>query len=222
IGVKKKLASYLPTPVVTFDGERYSLNYDLPHSIGRIRGFLCNFPVLIRAFVYIRMLGAEGLKRASELAVLNSNYLAVQVSKVRGFQLAFPRDSLRKHEAVFSCVQLKKDVNVTAGHVAKKLLDCGMHSPTVYFPPVVEEALMVEPTESETLEEMDRFVECLCEISNEAYGVPGAAVKAPVRTASAAVDEVKASHPRTLALSWRMLQRRQREAADAQQGKLER
>lgn len=209
IGVKKHLQEFLPVPLVEYDGEKYYLDYNVPHTIGKIKGFYFNFDVIIRAFTYIHSMGAEGLKRAAEISVLNANYLASKISKIRGFELSHSKNKIRKHEFVLSCSSLKNDTGVSARNVAKRLLDYGFHAPTIYFPPIVEEALMIEPTESASKEEMDKFAEALALISEEAYENPEKILKAPYNTSISLVDEVKASHPRRLCLSWRMRRKRE-------------
>jgi glycine dehydrogenase subunit 2 len=204
VGVKSDLEQFLPVPVIAFDGKRYLLDFDKLRSIGKVSSFHGNFEVLLRAFTYILIMGAEGLAKASEIAVLNANYLAKQVSKVHGFSLPFDGAVPRKHEFVASCIKLKEETGVSAREVAKRLLDFGIHAPTVYFPLTVEEALMIEPTETETLEEMDRFVDALRQISEEAYTEPQLVAEAPRGTATLTLDEVRASHPQTLCASWRL------------------
>lgn len=208
VGVAKELGEFLPVPTVGFDGERYYLDYDHPHSIGRVGGFYGNFEVLVRAFAYILSMGSDGLSKVAELSVLNANYLARKISEVKGFSLPYGVGRLRKHECVISCSKLKEDTGVTAKHVAKRLLDYGVHAPTMYFPPIVEEALMIEPTETESIEELDRYVEILAQISREAYENPKMVLEAPHNTSVRALDEVKASHPRTMCLSWRMYKKK--------------
>lgn len=208
VGVKEFLDPFLPVPMVTFDGERYHLDYGRPWSIGKVRSFYGNFEVLVRAFAYIYGMGFEGLTTASEVAVLNANYLARRISAIRGFALGRAEGIPRKHECVITCAPLKEETGVSARDVAKRLLDFGIHSPTVYFPQIVEEALMIEPTESEPLEELDRFVEALAQISKEAYSNPQIIKEAPYNTSAATLDEVQASHPRTLCVSWRAHRRR--------------
>ncbi len=204
VGVKNNLEQFLPVPVVAFDGHKYLLDFDKPQSIGKVSGYYGNFEVLLRAYVYISIMGAEGLGKASDIAVLNANYLAREVSRIRGFSLPFDSAVPRKHEFVVSCRELREDTGVSARGVAKRLLDFGIHAPTVYFPLIVEEALMIEPTETETLEEMDRFVRALRQISEEAYTTPQLVAEAPRSASILTVDEVRASHPQTLCVSWRL------------------
>lgn len=129
---------------------------------------------------------------------MNANYLAHKLSKIRGFDIPYSQNKLRKHEFVLSCSRLKSETGVSAANVAKRLLDFGVHAPTVYFPSIVQEALMVEPTETETIEELDRFVEILRLISEEAYTNPEVVLGAPYNTSVGPVDLVKASHPKTI------------------------
>jgi glycine dehydrogenase subunit 2 len=211
VGVSKELAEFLPVPRVSFDGKSYSLDYDKPHSIGKIKGFYGNVGVLLRAYAYILSMGCDGLEEAAEISVLNANYLAQKLKEIKGLTLPYDSKKPRKHECVFSAKSLKNDTGVTALNVAKRLLDYGVHAPTVYFPLIVDEALMIEPTETVEKEELDRFVEVMRKISEEAYTNPETVMNAPHNTAVSRLDEVKASHPRTIALSWRMHQKKRKQ-----------
>jgi len=204
VGVCEELAKFLPVPHIIFDGTTYKLSYDKPRSIGKIKGFYGNVAVLLRAYAYILSLGREGLEEAAEISVLNANYLVKKLKEIKGLTLPYDSAKLRKHECVFSAKPLKNDTGITAQNIAKRLLDYGIHAPTVYFPLIVEEALMIEPTESFEKEELDRFVEAMRKICEEAYTDPEIVTRAPHNTAVSKLDEVKASHPRTMALSWRM------------------
>jgi glycine dehydrogenase subunit 2 len=208
VGVCKKLAKFLPVPRITSDGGHYHLNYAEPYSIGKIRGFYGNIGVLLRAYAYILSLGREGLKEVAEVSVLNANYLMKKLNGIRGLRLPYDSEKPRKHECVFSAKPLKDETTVTALNIAKRLLDYGLHAPTTYFPQIVDEALMIEPTETVEKEELDHFIEVMQEISREAYTNPETVLKAPHNTAVQRLDEVKASHPGTMALSWRMYQKR--------------
>jgi glycine dehydrogenase subunit 2 len=210
VGVSEELEKFLPVPRIAFDGKRYCLDYDKPHSIGKIKGFYGNVAVLVKAYAYILSLGAEGLEEAAEVSVLNANYLLKKLSLVRGFEVPFAKGRPRKHECVFSLRKLYRETGVRALNVAKRMLDYGVHAPTTYFPQIVEEALMIEPTESFEKEELDKFAEIVRKISNEAYSKPETVLKAPQNTAIKRLDEVKASHPKTMALSWRMHLKRQK------------
>jgi glycine dehydrogenase subunit 2 len=208
VGVSKELAKFLPVPRIVFDGAWYRLDYDRPYSVGKIRSFYGNIAVLLKAYAYILSLGFEGLEEVAEISVLNANYLMKELKGIRGLTLPFNSEKPRKHECVFSAKQMKNETGVSALNIAKRLLDYGIHAPTIYFPLIVEEALMIEPTETFEKEEIDRFVEAMRKISEEAYSNAEIVLKAPHNTAVPRLDEVKASHPRTMALSWRMYQKR--------------
>jgi glycine dehydrogenase subunit 2 len=171
VGVCKKLEPFLPTPVVCKKGDLYVLDEERPDSIGRIRSFQGNFGVLIRAYAYLRTLGAEGLKEVSGNAVLNANYLASLLGKT--FDLSHS-DRLCKHEFVISAKKQKDAHHVTALDIAKGLIDQGYHPPTIYFPLIVEEALMMEPTETEGKETLDRFAAVMEELAQKAASSEGA------------------------------------------------
>jgi len=213
VGVSEELERFLPVPRVGFDGKDYFFDYNKPDSIGKIRGFYGNIAVLVRAYAYILNLGAEGLKEVAEVSVLNANYLAKKLAQIRGFELPFDKQKPRKHECVISAKPMTKDTGVRALNVSKRLLDYGIHSPTTYFPLIVDEALMIEPTESFEKEELDRFIETMKKISQEAYSNPQLVLNAPQNTTSTKLDEVKASHPQTMALSWRMYLKKQKHAS---------
>ncbi len=206
VGVVRKLEKFLPVPVVEYDQKRkhYYLDYNRPDSIGKIRSFYGNFSVLVKAYAYILMMGASGLEEVAETAVLNTNYIMKKMADVKGFEVKF--NGPCKHEVVFSAESLKHETGATARDVAKRLLDYGMHAPTYYFPPIVPEALMVEPTETETKEELDRFVAAMIEISKDAYSNLEKLRSAPTATAIGRLDEVKAS--REPILSWKMYRKR--------------
>ncbi|MEM2106118.1 MAG: aminomethyl-transferring glycine dehydrogenase subunit GcvPB [Candidatus Bathyarchaeia archaeon] len=208
VGVSKELAQFLPVPRIVFDGAWYRLDYDRPNSVGKIRSFYGNVAVLLKAYAYILSLGFEGLEEVAEISVLNANYLMKKLKEVRGLTLPYNSEKPRKHECVFSAKQMKNETGVSALNIAKRLLDYGIHAPTIYFPLIVEEALMIEPTETFEKEELDRFAETMRKISEEAYTSPENVLKAPQNTAVPRLDEVKASHPRTMTLSWRMYQKR--------------
>ncbi len=163
IAVRDMLAPFLPAPVVVKDGDRYSLDFDRPKSIGRVRSFFGNVGILVRGYCYIRTLGARGLRQVSENAVLNANYL---LSRVRG-HYEVPYGQRCMHEFVASARGLRRERRISALDIGKRLLDYGYHAPTVYFPLIVPEALMIEPTETESKETLDAFAETLIRIKNE-------------------------------------------------------
>src|SRR5947209_11628526 len=163
IAVTNTLAPYLPAPLVKKSGDQFVLDYDRPKSIGRVRSFFGNVGILLRGYAYIRTLGPDGLRQVSEDAVLNANYLRAKVKDVYEVPHAGPC----MHEFVASTRTLRRTKKISAMDVAKRLLDFGFHAPTVYFPLVVKEAIMIEPTETESKETLDRFAEALAAISRE-------------------------------------------------------
>jgi glycine dehydrogenase subunit 2 len=207
VGVSEDLAKFLPVPRIVMEDESYHLSYDRPNSIGKIRCFYGNIAVLVRAYAYILSLGEEGLKDVAEISVLNANYLMKKLQKIRGLTLPFADSTPRKHECVLSASKLKTETGVDALHMSKRLLDYGFHAPTIYFPQIVDEALMIEPTETFEKEELDRFVKAMERISEEAYTDPKTVLSAPTNTATSRLDEAKAAYPKTMTLSWRLLKK---------------
>src|SRR5579871_4632952 len=188
IAVSKRLEPFLPVPSVARDGETFRLDYDRPKSIGRVRGHAGPFGVFVRAYAYIRMYGPE-LREMSELAVLNANYVLAKLKDA--YELPF--DRLCMHEFVISARRLKGEFGVSALDVAKRLMDYGFHPPTIYFPLIVPEALMIEPTETETRETLDSFCEAMVAIAREAAEDPELAHSAPHNRPVQRVDEVQAA-----------------------------
>ncbi len=201
VGVAKRLLPFMPIPLVGTDGDSYRwlAEQDLPQSIGRLSGFMGNAGVLLRAYVYARMLGAEGMHRVADFATLNANYLMAELQKI-GYAVAFPQRRA-SHEFIVSAKELKDATGVTAMDIAKRLLDKGFHAPTTYFPMLVAECLLIEPTETESKETLDAFVAAMKEIREEALAdatmVKGAPYSQPVRR----LDDVKAA--RELDLAWK-------------------
>jgi len=187
--VKKHLADFLPVPVVREKDGRYYLDYNVPKTIGMVRSFLGNFLVLVKAYAYILMMGKDGLKFASEMAVLNANYLRKKLSEF--MKIAY--DRICMHEFVVDGSYLLKKTGVKTLDVAKRILDFGMHAPTIYFPLIVHEALMIEPTETESKETLDRFAQILENIVKEAEENPEVVKTAPHKTPVRRLDEVTAS-----------------------------
>src|SRR5205085_1779413 len=163
IAVRKKLEPFLPAPLVVKEGDRYRLDYDRPKSIGRVRSFFGNVGILLRGYFYIRTLGPDGLKGVSENAVLNANYL---LSKVK-HAYEVPHGDRCMHEFVASARGLRRERRISAMDIGKRLLDFGYHAPTVYFPLVVPEAMMIEPTETESKETLDAFAAAMLKIRDE-------------------------------------------------------
>ena len=192
VGVKSVLEPFLPVPVIEHSGGRYRMNYDRPQSIGKIKCFWGNFGMLVRAYTYIRSLGPEGVRRLSEMAVLNANY--IKASLQEDYHLPYPGPSL--HEVVFNDrEQLKNEVKTT--DIAKALMDYGFHPPTIYFPLIVKGALMIEPTESEPKETLDRFIQAMKSIASLARRDPAGFAERPHLAKVSRPDEAAAArHPR--------------------------
>ncbi len=197
IAVGKNLVDFLPVPRVIKDKECYQLCYDYPDSIGKISTFYGNFAVMVRAYVYIRMLGADGLQRISENAIINANYL---MKKLEAYY-HLPYSGPAMHEFVLSG-KWQKNRGVKTLDIAKRLLDYGFHAPTVYFPLIVKEAIMIEPTETESRETLDRFADAMIEIANDVESKPEIVLNAPTTTIVSRLDEVKAVKEPNLAYSF--------------------
>jgi glycine dehydrogenase subunit 2 len=195
IAVREELRDYLPFPVVRKKNDRFRLDHDLPRSVGRLHGFLGNFGVLVRALTYIQSLGPSGLRSVSRNAILNANYLLSRLTKTYDLKYSGPC----MHEFVLSATRQKRQ-GVRASDISKRLLDFGFHAPTTYFPLIVEEALMIEPTETETRGTLDRFAEAMIAIAREAAEEPETVKQAPHTTPIARPDEARAA--RKLRLRW--------------------
>jgi glycine dehydrogenase subunit 2 len=198
IAVSERIEPYLPRPVIVRDRDgRFDLDDERPKSIGKLRGFQGNYGCFVRAYAYIRSLGAEGLKDASETAVLNANYLLARLRSVGVTeQLPLAFGELCMHEFVLSGAPMKRDLQIRTLDLAKRLLDHGYHPPTVYFPLLVDEALLIEPTETETKETLDAFADAIADILREAREDPQIAREAPHTTPVRRLDEARAAkHP---------------------------
>jgi len=209
VGVTEELAKFLPVPTIEFDGKSYYLDHNRPKSIGKVRSFLGNVSVLLRAYAYILLLGAEGLEEIAEIAVLNANYLARKVLASGQYHMPFDSKKVRKHEIVISTEKITTDTGIRALDISKRLLDFGVHAPTMYFPLIVKEAMMIEPTEAESIDALDRYADILAKVANEAYLQPELLKNAPQNTTVGRVDDVAASHPKTMCLTWKMYRNRQ-------------
>jgi len=200
VGVSERVAPFLPVPVVGKRGDTYCwlTEKELPQTIGRLSGFMGNTGVLMRAYIYMRMLGRDGMARVADFATLNANYLLARL-KQAGFDAAFP-ERRASHEFIITLKRQAREWNVTAMDVAKRLLDYGFHAPTTYFPLLVPECLLIEPTETEAKEELDAFVDALIAIQREAETdaamLKGAPYTLPVRR----LDDVRAA--KQLDLVW--------------------
>jgi glycine dehydrogenase subunit 2 len=207
IAVSGRIEPFLPRPQVVrrpgagsnghgtgSAGDFYDLDYDRPKSIGRLRGFQGNYGVFVRSYAYIRSLGAPGLREVSEVAVLNANYLLARL-RAEGLDKYLPAayDRICMHEFVLSGAPMKRELGIKTLDLAKRLLDFGVHPPTVYFPLIVDEALLIEPTETETKETLDRFAEIVANVLSEARQDPSIARGAPYTTPVRRLDEAAAA-----------------------------
>ena len=188
VAVRSHLKSFLPVPVIKKVKMGYTHEYDIPNSIGKIQGFFGNFGVMVKAYVYIRMLGSEGLRRVSENAILNANYVMRKLQKY----FLLPHKQHHMHEFVFSGDWQKKK-GIKTLDIAKRLLDYGFHAPTVYFPLIVHDALMIEPTETESKETLDSFIKIMIQIQKEVDEDPECLLNAPLNTPVGRLDEGQAA-----------------------------
>jgi len=194
VGVVKEIIDFLPFPLIDKEEDNYAVNYNLKHSIGQVRAFYGNFGVMVKAYTYIKSLGAEGLKDIAENAVLNANYLMSKLKK----HYKLPYDTLCKHEFVLSDEGLPNGIITT--DIAKRLLDYGIHAPTIYFPLIVHGAIMIEPTETESKQTLDNFIDIMIKIKKEAETNPELLKNAPSTTPVRRLDAVIAA--RKPVLKW--------------------
>ena len=201
VGVDDRLMPFLPIPIVERVDDLYTLvdEKDRPQTIGRLSAFMGNPGVLLRAYIYARMLGRDGMRRVADFATLNANYLMKKLVKA-GFEVAYPRRRA-SHEFIVTLRSLKSETGVTAMDFAKRLLDKGFHAPTTYFPLLVPECLLIEPTETESKQTLDAFAAAMKEILDEARSDPDLVKRAPHRMPVRRLDDVRAA--RRLDLRWR-------------------
>jgi glycine dehydrogenase subunit 2 len=201
VGVAPRLEPFLPLPVVGRESGRYRWmdERDLPQSIGRLSGFMGNAGVLLRAYVYMRVLGHEGMRRVADFATLNANYMLARL-KSEGFDAAYP-GRRASHEFILTMKRQAREQGVTAMDFAKRLLDYGYHAPTTYFPLLVPECLLIEPTETETKEELDGFIDAMVAIRQEAESDPQRLKGAPYTMPVRRLDDVRAA--KQLDLTWK-------------------
>jgi glycine dehydrogenase subunit 2 len=201
VGVSQRLMPYLPVPMVDFDGSDYVwlTEKERPESVGRLSAFAGNAGVLLRAYVYARLLGREGMQRVAEFSTLNANYLLKRLMEA-GFDAAYPQRRA-SHEFILTLKKQAKELGVNTMDFAKRMLDYGVHAPTTYFPLLVPECLLVEPTETEAKEDLDRFVEIMQTIKHEAERQPELVRQAPHSMPVRRLDDVRAA--RELDLAWK-------------------
>jgi glycine dehydrogenase subunit 2 len=201
VGVSQRLAPFLPIPIVGKEGDRYRwlAENDLPQSIGRLSAFMGNAGVLLRAYIYMRLLGREGMSQVGEHATLNANYMLARL-KAAGFDAAYP-NRRASHEFIITMKRQARELNITAMDFAKRLLDHGFHAPTTYFPLLVPECLLIEPTETESKEVLDAFIEAMVHIQKEAEQEPEHVRAAPHTMPVRRLDDVRAA--KQLDLTWK-------------------
>jgi glycine dehydrogenase subunit 2 len=202
VGVSARLRPFLPIPIVGLEeGNRYRwlAEKDLPQSIGRLSGFMGNAGVLLRAYIYMRMLGREGMSQVGEYATLNANYLLTRL-KQAGFDAAYP-SRRASHEFIITLKRQARELDVTTMDFAKRLLDHGIHAPTTYFPLLVPECLLIEPTETESKDVLDAFVAAMTQIQQEAEQEPERVTSAPHTMPVRRLDDVRAA--KQLDLRWK-------------------
>ena len=201
VGVSERLLPFMPVPIVGREGDRYRWldERDLPQTIGRLSAFMGNTGVLLRAYIYMRMLGREGMHRVSEFATLNANYLMARLRDA-GFELAYP-DRRAGHEFIVTLRHEAREYGTNAMDFAKRLLDYGFHAPTTYFPLLVPECLLIEPTETESKQELDAFVDAMIAIREEAQTDPAKLKGAPYTLPVRRLDDVRAA--KQLDLAWK-------------------
>jgi glycine dehydrogenase subunit 2 len=201
VGVSERLLPFMPVPIVGREGDRFRWldEHDLPQSIGRLSAFMGNTGVLLRAYLYMRMLGREGMHRVSEFATLNANYLMARLRDA-GFELAYP-DRRAGHEFIVTLRHEAREYGTNAMDFAKRLLDYGFHAPTTYFPLLVPECLLIEPTETESKQELDAFVDAMIAIRKEAQTDPAKLKGAPYTLPVRRLDDVRAA--KQLDLAWK-------------------
>jgi len=195
LAVKKHLSEFLPVPTIEFDGKKYKFNWKLKNSIGKVSSFYGAFSVIVKAHTYIRMLGADGLRSVTEQAIINSNYLLSHLKE--NYDIPYQENCM--HEFVLSASRFKKN-EIRALDIAKSLLDMGYHAPTIYFPLIVSEAMMIEPTETESKESLDNFINAMKTIAKQAEETPSELQKSPYKTPVGRLNEAKAN--RELNVKW--------------------
>ncbi|MCC6030569.1 MAG: aminomethyl-transferring glycine dehydrogenase subunit GcvPB [Desulfurococcales archaeon] len=194
-----ELVDYLPRPLIMKEGSRYYWDYNCERCIGRISAFYGNIIPVIRTFIYIASLSGRGLREVGEIAIINTNYFIKRLMEKPYYQLPYDPSRPRKHEVVFSAKKILQETGVSAEDISKALLDEGFHAPTMYFPLIVDEALMIEFTETESRDVLDQYAEALNRIAEVAYKDPSLVKSSPRNTSVRRLDYVRANHPKTIA-----------------------
>jgi glycine dehydrogenase subunit 2 len=203
LGVTENLVDFLPVPVVDFDGDEYFLNYGIPHTIGKTRGFYGVFPVILKAYAWIMSLGAAGLKEAARVAVLNNNYLLENIMKIRGAASPFAAGKHRIEQVRYTWEPLTQDTGVTTEDVTCRMADFGFHLWSSHHPFVVPQPFTIEPTESYSKDELDEYLEGLRKVVEEAYKDPDRVKNAPYNSVVHKIDPSTLDDPEKWAITWR-------------------
>ncbi len=203
LGVKKELRDYLPVPVVEYNGESYSVNDNLPYTIGKVRGFFGVFPAVLRAYAWIMSLGAEGLKEAAHVAVLNNNYVLKKIRELRGADAPYAEGRHRIEQVRYSWQKLMEETGVTTEDVICRMADFGFHLWTSHHPFVVPEPFSIEPTESYSKDELDEYIAGLAKVVEEAYEDPEKVKNAPYNSVIHKIDPSSLDDPDKWAITWR-------------------
>jgi glycine dehydrogenase subunit 2 len=203
VGVKKELERFLPAPLVDYNGTKYYLNYDISNSIGKVRTFYGVIPVIVRSYAWIMSLGEEGLKEVAKTAVLNSNYLFRKILKIKGAGAPYAPGKHRFEQVRYTWEQLTKDTGVTSEDVKRRMCDFGLHYWTSHHPWVVPEPFTLEPTESNSKDELDEYIEALELISHEAYTDSEKVKKAPYNSVVHKINNETLDNPEKWAITWR-------------------
>lgn len=209
VGVSKELVKFLPVPNITFDGQMYHIENDNPYSIGQVRSFNGNIPAVLRTYAWIMSLGADGLKRVSEIAVLNNNYLTKKIRQVKGVSIPYPEGGQRLEQTRFSWEPLEKDTGVTTEDVRRRIVDYGIQSyHTSHHPIIIPEPFTLEPSESFSKDDLDLYVDIFNKVSEEAYQETEVVLTAPHRSSTCRVDLTDCDNPEKWAMTWRAFQRK--------------
>lgn len=210
LGVTDELVPFLPVPIVDFDDKKYFLNYDLTHTIGKVRGFFGVFPAILKAYSWIMSLGAEGLKEVAQVAVLNNNYILKKIKELKGSSVSFPMTERRIEQVRYSWEKLTKETGVTTEDVTNRMADFGFHLWSSHHPWIVPEPFTIEPTESYSKNELDEYMAGLEKIVEEAYKNPEKVKNSPYNSVVHKIDHSTLDDPKKWAITWRMYLKKHR------------
>ena len=214
LGVTEKLIDYLPVPTVEFDGKKYFLNYGLPNTIGKIRGFYGVFPVILRAYSWIMSLGSEGLKEVANIAVLNNNYILKKLKKIKGISVPYAKGRYRIEQVRYSCEPLTKETGVTTEDLARRMADFGFHLWSSHHPFIVPQPFTIEPTESYSKSEIDEYIIGLRNVVKEAYENPEKIKSAPHNSVVHKIIKNTLDDPEKWAITWRSYLKKHKSKTD--------